>query len=215
MANIHKVLQENLPNSGISGDMYITDRGKIYLVNNSGSLQLIIDRDTLDSLYLSKNGGTINGTITSKDIIPSKNNTSDLGSLTNRYRTIYSTNTVNVSDKSVKKDINYILDTQDYYKFLRNAKFATFNYDSGQDKRSDFTLGFIANDFAEHPIGRDIVFKENDLYNFSMYSYTTTIALALQESMKRIEKLTEELSEHRKIINDLEEKIENVHNVFR
>lgn len=213
MAIIHKILQTNLPSTGTSGDMYVTDKGKIYLVRNNGSLQLVTDKETLDTMYISRAGSTMNGTLNTKSVIP-VDNTSDLGSLTNRYRTVYAINSVNVSDITFKKDVNYVTDTYDYYKFIKNANFATFNYISGEDKRSDFTVGFIANDFAREPVGRDIVFKENGVYNFSMYSYTTTIALALQEAMKKIDNLSNIVEEHRKTINSLNNKLSSTHNMF-
>ena len=63
--------------------------------NGSGSL----------SNYLPLSGGTLTGTLTSRDIAPSANNSYDLGTNSNRFRNIY-TNDLNLSNEGSANDVD-------------------------------------------------------------------------------------------------------------
>jgi hypothetical protein len=54
-------------------------------------------------------------------------------------------------------------------------------------------FGFIAQDLADHKVGREIVIPHEDGYMYSVGSYITTVAGALKQAINEIEMLKEEI----------------------
>jgi len=91
----------NEASGSAAGVMSVTHHNKLDGIatgatnNGSGSL----------SSYLPLSGGTLTGTLNSRAIIPTANNSYDLGSSSNRFRDIY-TNDLNLSNKGSSNDVD-------------------------------------------------------------------------------------------------------------
>ena len=138
----------------------------------------------------------------------------DLGHESYRYRTIYATNgSINTSDISLKENINPIvskadtpmlliddvevaLSSEDYYEFVKILPMYTYDYKSKDDEenRALHNVGFIAQDVADTPVGNEFIFKgEDGVYQYNMQGYVGVLAVALQNAIKEIETLKEEI----------------------
>ena len=103
----------------------------------------------------------------------------DLGDSSHRWKTIYSVSALNTSDRRFKDNINYlgmeeINELHEFYK--TNFKLATFNF-KGQDKTE---YGFITQDYYDDSVGEMFVIKNEDGDMYSVGSYISSIAGALQ-----------------------------------
>lgn len=145
---------------------------------------------------------------------PTLHNATDLGHESYRYRTIYATNgSINTSDISLKENINPIvskaetpillpdeakaaLSAEDYYEFVKILPMYTYDYKSKDDEenRALHNVGFIAQDVADTPVGNEFIFKgEDGVYQYNMQGYVGVLAVALQNAIKEIETLKEEI----------------------
>ena len=120
-----------------------------------------------------------------------------MGTSSNRVRTFYSVNALNTSDERYKENIEYV-DTKrndevkGLHEFYKNDfKLATYNY-VGQEHKE---YGFIAQDFARSSIGENLVIDNEEGYMYSIGSYISSIAGALQYEIKLRDKQIEELME--------------------
>lgn len=144
----------------------------------------------------------------------------DLGHSNYRWRNIYATNgTINTSDINLKENIepivskektlledrNLVAETsltkdnrpvaEDYYEFVKNLPLYTYDYknEEGYD-RSLHNVGFIAQDIAGTAVGDEFIFKgEDGVYQYNMQGYVGVLAVALQNAIKEIENLKEEV----------------------
>lgn len=132
----------------------------------------------------------------------------DLGHSNYRWRNIYATNgTINASDIILKENIEPIVTkkevslkdnrpvAEDYYEFVKKLPLYTYDYknEEGYD-RSLHNVGFIAQDIAGTPVGDEFVFKgEDGVYQYNMQGYVGVLAVALQNAIKEIETLKEEI----------------------
>lgn len=132
------------------------------------------------------------------------------------------------SDRRLKENIDYIdsyttfnlnKKNDGFVDFIKNIKFATFNYKGSEES----TFGFIAQDIENYDISnymlKDHVAKAvdekdadedgNATYKmFDTMAYASVIAKALQEEILLREKLTTELQETMKKVGELEKEIE-------
>ena len=132
-----------------------------------------------------------------RGLVPITNNAHDVGTSSNRVRTFYSVNALNTSDERYKENIEYV-DTKrndeakGLHEFYKNDfKLATYNY-VGQEHKE---YGFIAQDFARSSIGENLVIDNEEGYMYSIGSYISSIAGALQYEIKLRDKQIEELME--------------------
>ena len=156
---------------------------------------------------------------------PSSTNTTDLGSSSNRWRTLYSVNSVNISDKKFKKNIKYVDDNKicsrslddktAFLDFVKNdLKVATYTYtvkdEDGYSPLANDQIGFIANDIADTKVGQTFIYDygKNDGYMFSPTGYTTVVAKALQEEIKKREELEDRVAKLEDLVKELLTKIE-------
>ncbi|CEQ06201.1 phage minor structural protein [[Clostridium] sordellii] len=150
-------------------------------------------------------------------------NPMDLGYDTpeSRFRTIYASNgIINTSDARLKKNIKPIQDVNivpynfpvlvqlppsevltkiDYYNFVKEMPFYTYDYISADDSnRSLHNVGFIAQDIAKHPVGKEFIFKDKaNMYQYNEKSYVGVLGVALQKAISEIEKLKLEVQQLR------------------
>lgn len=134
----------------------------------------------------------------------------DLGHSNYRWRNIYATNgTINASDIILKENIEPIVTkkevllkdngpvAEDYYEFVKKLPLYTYDYknEEGYD-RSLHNVGFIAQDIAGTPVGDEFIFKgEDGVYQYNMQGYVGVLAVALQNAIKEIECLKEEIEQ--------------------
>ena len=116
-----------------------------------------------------------------------------------------STSIAQGSDRQLKENIEYLddepafLTTEDssstpFKDFIKDFKFATYNYIGGEGK----CFGFIAQDIVEHPVGKlllqehemDVINKETNeiegtetTLGYNLADYTSIVAKALQEEI--------------------------------
>lgn len=138
-----------------------------------------------------------------------------------------STSIVQNSDREVKENIKYLDDepmllsvkggsSTPFKDFIKDFKFATYNYKGSEGK----CFGFIAQDIAEHPVGKLLLQEhEMDIINkktreiegtettlaFGLADYTSVVAKALQE----------EIREKDEKIIELESRLEKLENIIK
>lgn len=151
---------------------------------------------------------------------PNANNNLDLGEPNFRWRTLYSVNAINTSDKNYKENIEYISNNkakgvkeasvrddkvtyQDMYDFYKDIELAKYNYIDQEHQE----FGFIAQDIADTKVGSEIVIDSEEGYMYSVGSYVSTIAGALKHSINKIDALEKENEELKDRLKKIEEKL--------
>ena len=135
-------------------------------------------------------------------ILAGSNNAFDLGNTTYRWRTLYSINAINTSDELYKENIEYLsinsdvknisdsISQEDIYNFYKDSfKLSKYNYKEQNHKE----YGFIAQDLAEDNVGKTIVIDDENGYMYSVGSYISTVAGALQYEINLRDKQIKEL----------------------
>ena len=140
---------------------------------------------------------------------PTVTNATVLGSSSNRWQTIYSVNSLNISsDRNAKENIYYInplyekatisdITLDDLYSFVKDGLYiAKYNYKNS----SEDTIGFIAQDLLESGLSSDKAYdianiivkvdEENNL-SYDTGAYMNVLAGALKQAILKIEKLEE------------------------
>lgn len=129
--------------------------------------------------------------------------------------------TSNMSDAREKENIKYLEEDRVFFKnkdiqnvdiskndiieFIKNEKIATYNY----RKFGISGLSIIAqNTLKNKSVANYLLTNRNDRYAINMYSYSSMIHLALQEEMKKSERLQTEI----KTLNDRVNALENIIN---
>lgn len=110
------------------------------------------------------------------------------------------------SDRRIKEDINYIDNSfkEECYNFIKDKyKAATFKYKKEIDDEQRERIGLIAQDLELDEIGELIKTKDkNGQLGYDNMNYTNVLAITLQESIKKIERLEEKLSELERKVTD-------------
>lgn len=107
-------------------------------------------------------------------------------------------NLTQMSDKRTKEEIKYINENEeeiknnDFYDFfLNDFKPVSFKYIGSPNRNVE--IGFIAQDIQETKLSKylltDNKLQKDDLISFNNYSYTSAIAIALQQALLKIEEL--------------------------
>ena len=122
------------------------------------------------------------------DFIPGADNSHDIGHGSFRVKTIFTNNSVNVSDRTLKENIR---DCQLGLNFVNNLEPKSFNMklEKSHENYGKERFGFIAQDLLETPI-KDAVFGEKDgEYNLSYTDLIAPLVKAVQELSAKVEKL--------------------------
>lgn len=163
-----------------------------------------------------------------KGILPETTGTFDLGANSLRWRTLYSINSINTSDAIYKENIKYIpkyeedivsimeekekeedITLEDLHNFYKNNyQLASFNY-IGQNQTE---YGFITRDFYEDKVGESLIIKDESGDMFSVNSYISSIAGALQYEINIRDK---QIFNQQNEINELKEMVENMAEVIK
>ena len=129
-----------------------------------------------------------------------------LGSGSFRWKSIYSVDSLNVSsDRNLKENIKYICEVpnqkalinedisiSDMYEFVKNDLYlSTYNFKGSDEEK----IGFIAQDIVDTKIGDKILSfnRDESTLGYDTSSYTNVIVGALQQAIKKIEDLEEEI----------------------
>ena len=128
-------------------------------------------------------------TVITGKMYPSYNNGLDLGQSTHRYRTVYSVNSLNTSDRSYKENIEYLnsnigisklnedITLLDMHEFIKNdLHLAKYNYIDQKHKE----FGFIADDIVCTKVGSKLIIGKKGEYSYSVGSYISVIVGALK-----------------------------------
>ena len=146
---------------------------------------------------------------------PSVSNTYDLGSSSNKWKTIYSHTALNTSDRQFKENINYVnqsnktrnndqISQEDLHNFYKSDyMLATYNY-IGQPQTE---YGFITQDMYNNNVGESLIIKSEHGDMFSINSYVSSIAGALQYEINLRDAQINELME---VITTLQNEINNL-----
>lgn len=123
------------------------------------------------------------------NINPGANNNYDLGTSNLRWKTIYAVNALNTSDMTHKENISYVapsnkvrsgeenITQEDLHNFYKSDYLlATYNY-IGQEQAE---YGFITQDMYDNIVGESLIIRNDSGDMFSINSYISSIAGALQ-----------------------------------
>jgi hypothetical protein len=123
------------------------------------------------------------------NINPGASNNYDLGTSNLRWKTIYAVNALNTSDMTHKENISYValsnkvrsgeenITQEDLHNFYKSDYLlATYNY-IGQEQAE---YGFITQDMYDNIVGESLIIRNDSGDMFSINSYISSIAGALQ-----------------------------------
>lgn len=123
------------------------------------------------------------------NIVPNETGKRDLGDDDHRWRTIYSVNVLDTSDMTYKENISYVapsnkvrsgeenITQEDLHNFYKSDYLlATYNY-IGQEQTE---YGFITQDMYDNIVGESLIIRSDSGDMFSINSYISSIAGALQ-----------------------------------
>jgi len=115
---------------------------------------------------------------------PGTDNTHNLGSSSNRWRTVFATTgTINTSDRNLKRDINHIS-----YGLESVRKLNPVSYKWNDDENSRTHLGFIAQEVEE--ILPEVITKdENGRYGMNYAEVIPVLVKAIQELTEKVQHL--------------------------
>ena len=123
---------------------YLYSKGEDFVIGNASSSKSIIFFTGGDASSNEKFRINSTGVVMKSHVLPSANNTYNLGSSTYRWSTIYSNNLLNISDARLKTnilDIRYGLDA------VLKIRPVQYNWKEGDDKETK--LGFLAQELRK------------------------------------------------------------------
>lgn len=201
----------------MSDNSTTTAAGVIKMTNSTGggnNRNLIIDnRSVVGDISFILDGGTThmrmsNGNIFSYvPLSPWITNTTDLGSSAKRWRTIYSNNALNTSDRRLKDNIVPVGNLLD--KVLQ-LEVTSYNYKT-DDVGTEKTIGFIAQDVEK--IDSEWVVKpksEEDHYLMNYSNFSAIAIKAIQEQQEIIDAQKEEIKLLREGLTSLAAKVDQL-----
>jgi hypothetical protein len=149
-------------------------------------------------------------------IIPSQDGVFDLGGGSNeRWRTLYAVSCACCSDASFKENISYVVPSnksktgaeisqEDLHSFYKSDyQLATYNY-IGQEQQE---YGFITQDMYDNSVGETLIIRNENGDMFSINSYISTVAGALQYEINLRD---EQIATLNQIILEMKQELENL-----
>lgn len=149
------------------------------------------------------------------NLIPNENNKFDLGNDSKRWRTVYAVNNLNTSDARFKENISYVVPSnkartsgeisqEDLHNFYKSDyQLATYNY-IGQEQQE---YGFVTSDMYDNSVGESLITRNDNGDYFSINSYISTIAGALQYEINLRD---EQIATLNQMILEMQEEIKNL-----
>lgn len=149
------------------------------------------------------------------NLIPDENNKFDLGNGSKKWRTLYAVNCTCCSDASFKENISYVsnsnkartsgqISQEDLHNFYKSDyQLATYNY-IGQEQQE---YGFVTSDMYDNSVGESLITRNDNGDYFSINSYISTIAGALQYEINLRD---EQIATLNQMILEMQEEIKNL-----
>lgn len=149
------------------------------------------------------------------NIIPSETGKLNLGAENRRWQTIYAVNNLNTSDARFKENINYVsssnkartsdeISQEDLHSFYKSDYLlTTYNY-IGQEQQE---YGFVTSDMYGNSVGESLIIRNEHGDFFSINSYISTIAGALQYEINLRD---EQIATLNQMILEMQEEIKNL-----
>lgn len=149
------------------------------------------------------------------NLIPDENNKFDLGNDSKKWRTLYAVNCTCCSDASFKENISYVsnsnkartsgqISQEDLHNFYKSDyQLATYNY-IGQEQQE---YGFVTSDMYDNSVGESLITRNDNGDYFSINSYISTIAGALQYEINLRD---EQIATLNQMILEMQEEIKNL-----
>ena len=150
-----------------------------------------------------------------KDIVPSEKGKLNLGAENRRWQTIYAVNSLNTSDARFKENISYVsnsnkartsgqISQEDLHNFYKSDyQLTTYNY-IGQEQQE---YGFVTSDMYDNSVGESLIIRNDNGDYFSINSYISTIAGALQYEINLRD---EQIATLNQMILEMQEEIKNL-----
>lgn len=149
------------------------------------------------------------------NLIPDETNKFDLGNDDKKWRTLYAVNCTCCSDASFKENISYVsnsnkertsgqISQEDLHNFYKSDyQLATYNY-IGQEQQE---YGFVTSDMYDNSVGESLIIRNEHGDFFSINSYVSTIAGALQYEINLRD---EQIATLNQMILEMQEEIKNL-----
>lgn len=149
------------------------------------------------------------------NLIPDENNKFDLGNGSKKWRTLYAVNCTCCSDASFKENISYVsnsnkartsgqISQEDLHNFYKSDyQLATYNY-IGQEQQE---YGFVTSDMYDNSVGESLITRNDNGDYFSINSYISTVAGALQYEINLRD---EQIATLNQMILEMQEEIKNL-----
>jgi hypothetical protein len=149
------------------------------------------------------------------NLIPDESNKFDLGNNSKKWRTLYAVNCTCCSDASFKENISYVsnsnkertsgqISQEDLHNFYKSDyQLATYNY-IGQEQQE---YGFVTSDMYDNSVGESLITRNDNGDYFSINSYISTIAGALQYEINLRD---EQIATLNQMILEMQEEIKNL-----
>lgn len=153
--------------------------------------------------------------VSHKDIVPSETKKLNLGADNRRWQTIFAVNNLNTSDASFKENISYVVPSnkartggqisqEDLHSFYKSDyQLATYNY-IGQEQQE---YGFVTQDMYGNSVGESLIIRNEHGDMFSINSYVSTVAGALQYEINLRD---EQIATLNQMILEMQEEIKNL-----
>jgi hypothetical protein len=149
------------------------------------------------------------------NLIPDESNKFDLGNNDKKWRTLYAVDCTCCSDASFKENISYVsnsnkartsgqISQEDLHNFYKSDyQLATYNY-IGQEQQE---YGFVTSDMYDNSVGESLITRNDNGDYFSINSYISTIAGALQYEINLRD---EQIATLNQMILEMQEEIKNL-----
>jgi hypothetical protein len=149
------------------------------------------------------------------NLIPDESNKFDLGNNDKKWRTLYAVTCTCCSDASFKENISYVsnsnkartsgqISQEDLHNFYKSDyQLATYNY-IGQEQQE---YGFVTSDMYDNSVGESLITRNDNGDYFSINSYISTIAGALQYEINLRD---EQIATLNQMILEMQEEIKNL-----
>ena len=181
-------------NSGASSllnganNAYLYNKGEDFVIGNASTSKSIIFFTGGDANSNEKFRINSSGVVMKSDVLPSSNNTYNLGSSSYRWSNIYSNNLLNVSDARLKTNIRTL-----NYGLSATLKLHSVQYNWKEGADRDIKIGFLAQDLRK--IIPEVVVGDESKENLTV-NYIELIPVlvnAIKEQQKEIEAMAKEI----------------------
>lgn len=185
---------ESLTKSGYTYTKVIqTNSGQQFTLGRNFFAWKLLGASEYDTLTINDFEVDSNAEVTSSTHVPRSSNAYDLGSTTKRWRTVYSINALNTSDRNEKKNIS---GSDLGLNFINSLNPVQYNW-IWDDDNSPKHYGLIAQEVDEVVSNENValVHKENDNWSMAYNELISPMIKAIQELSDEVTQLKLQLSQ--------------------